>query len=64
VPGIRDNELEMIKTETEGAILSMTSVHKPLKFITPLHKKLVETYNKHPDGDEFKLQLGDRHGRC
>ena len=59
MPGIRDNALEMIKTEVAGATSSMTSVPKPLKFMTPLYKKLVETYNKHPDGDEFKMQLAN-----
>ena len=35
--GLRQNALEMIKTEVAGATSSMTSVPKPLKFLTPLY---------------------------
>jgi len=39
--------MEMIKSEVAGATSSMTSVPKPLKFLTPLYKKLTETYERH-----------------
>jgi len=41
--GLRSNALEMIKTEIAGATSSMTSVPKPLKFLTPLYSKITET---------------------
>lgn len=53
--GIRDNALEMIKTEVAGATSSMSSVPKPLKFMTPLYEKLVDTYNKFTTNDRFKV---------
>ena len=34
----------MIKTEVSGATASMTSVPKPLKFLTPLYDKLTDAY--------------------
>lgn len=37
----------------------MTSVPKPLKFLTPQYEKLVETYNKYGKNDEFKKNLAD-----
>lgn len=49
----------MIKAEVAGATSSMTSVPKPLKFLTPLYKKLTETFEAHPGSDEFKKKLAD-----
>jgi hypothetical protein len=45
----------MIKTEVAGATSSMTAVPKPLKFLTPLYKKLVEIYEKYTKADDFKV---------
>jgi hypothetical protein len=33
----------------------MSSVPKPLKFMTPLYEKLVEIYDKHSSNDRFKV---------
>jgi 26S proteasome regulatory subunit N1 len=57
--GIRNNALEMIKTEVAGATSSMSSVPKPLKFMTPLYEKLTETYNKYTSEDRFKKSLAN-----
>jgi len=38
--GLRQTALDMIKAEVAGATSSMTAVPKPLKFLTPLYKKL------------------------
>ena len=57
--GIRNNALEMIKAEVSGATSSMSSVPKPLKFMTPLYEKLVETYNNYKSEDRFKRQLAN-----
>ena len=53
--GLRSQALEMIKTEVAGATSSMTAVPKPLKFLTPLYKKLVEIYEKYTKADDFKV---------
>jgi 26S proteasome regulatory subunit N1 len=53
--GLRKNALSMIKEEVCGATTSMTSVPKPLKFLTPLYDKLVEAYNKQTANDDFKV---------
>lgn len=52
---LREKALEMIKEEVAGATSSMTSVPKPLKFLTPLYKKLTETYEKCTSDDRFKV---------
>ena len=57
--GLRQTALDMIKTEVAGATSSMTSVPKPLKFLTPLYKKLTEIYEAHPAADAFKQKLAD-----
>lgn len=49
--GIRDKALEMIKDEVVGATSSMTSVPKPLKFLTPLYKKITSAYEAHAAED-------------
>jgi 26S proteasome regulatory subunit N1 len=49
----------MIKGEVAGATSSMTSVPKPLKFLTPLYKKLTEIYDAHSGADAFKQKLAD-----
>lgn len=51
--------MEMIKTEIAGATSSMTSVPKPLKFLTPLYKQLVEIHTNHTASETFKKQLAD-----
>mmetsp|Transcript_18748 Transcript_18748/g.28789 ORF Transcript_18748/g.28789 Transcript_18748/m.28789 type:complete len:292 (-) Transcript_18748:1792-2667(-) len=56
---LRKNALEMIKTEVAGATSSMTSVPKPLKFMTPLYPKLKEIYDEYKSEDDFKKQLAD-----
>lgn len=45
----------MIKKEVSEATSSMTSVPKPLKFLTSLYKKLTETYEKYTTQDSFKV---------
>lgn len=45
----------MIKTEITEATTSMTSVPKPLKFLTPLYSKLVETHKNYAGSDAFKV---------
>ena len=45
----------MIKDEVSGATSSMTSVPKPLKFLTPLYSKLTETYKAYTAKDDFKV---------
>ena len=45
--GLRQKAYEMIKTEITEATTSMTSVPKPLKFLTPLYSKLVEAYKNY-----------------
>jgi len=47
----------MIKTEVAGATSSMTSVPKPLKFLTPLYPKLKEKYQAHKMNDLFKVRI-------
>ena len=51
--------LEMIKDEVCGATTSMTSVPKPLKFLTPLYEKLTEIYKNYGGADAFKNQMSD-----
>lgn len=53
--GLRKNALQMIKDEVSGATSSMTSVPKPLKFLTPLYAKLTETYKAYTAKDDFKV---------
>lgn len=53
--GLRQKAFEMIKTEITEATTSMTSVPKPLKFLTPLYGKLVETYKNYTASDSFKV---------
>jgi 26S proteasome regulatory subunit N1 len=48
---LRDQALEMIKKEVSESTSSMTSVPKPLKFLTGLYSKLTETYNKYSAED-------------
>jgi len=49
----------MIQTEVAGATSSMTSVPKPLKFLTPLYSTMTKTYDAHPSADTFKHKLAD-----
>ena len=48
----RDYALKEFKTEISGATTSMTSVPKPLKFLSPHYKKIVEIYEQQIDGDQ------------
>ena len=41
----RDNALTQLKTEVCGATITMTSVPKPLKFLSPHYIKMIEVYN-------------------
>ena len=52
---LREQALDMIKKEVSEATSSMTSVPKPLKFLTSLYKKLTETYEKYTAQDSFKV---------
>jgi hypothetical protein len=45
----------MIKTEITEATSSMTSVPKPLKFLTPEYSKLVDAFKKYSGNDTFKV---------
>ncbi len=45
----------MIKTEVAGATSSMSSVPKPLKYMTPLYPKLKEIYEAYTSQDDFKV---------
>ena len=45
----------MIKTEIAGATSSMTSVPKPLKFLTPLYSKITDTYKGYAAEDDYKV---------
>ena len=45
----------MIKTEITEATTSMTSVPKPLKFLTPQYSKLVAAYKNYTGTDSFKV---------
>jgi 26S proteasome regulatory subunit N1 len=56
---LRLKAYEMIKTEITEATTSMTSVPKPLKFLTPLYSKLVAAYKAYTGTDPFKKHLSD-----
>jgi len=47
----------MIRAEVAGATSSMTSVPKPLKFMTPLYPNLIQCYNKYTSNDDFKVSI-------
>jgi 26S proteasome regulatory subunit N1 len=53
--GLRQQAVDMIKTEVSGATSSMTSVPKPLKFMTPLYTKLTDCYKAYKTNDDFKV---------
>ena len=53
--GLRAKALETIKTDVAGATSSMTSVPKPLKFMTPKYKALTECYKNYHNNDTFKV---------
>jgi len=53
--GLRKQALDMIKTEVSTATSSMTSVPKPLKFLTPLYEKMTAAYKAQTTNDEFKV---------
>jgi 26S proteasome regulatory subunit N1 len=45
----RDNALKQIKQEISGATRTMTSVPKPLKFLSPHYKTLVKLFEEQTD---------------
>jgi len=45
----RDNALKQIKLEISGATRTMTSVPKPLKFLSPHYKTLVKLFEEQTD---------------
>ena len=55
--GLRKKALDMIKTDIRGATSSMTSVPKPLKFMTPQYEKLTKAYNDYTKNDSFKVSI-------
>jgi hypothetical protein len=55
----RDYALKEFKTEISGATSSMTSVPKPLKFLSPHYKRIVEIYELQIDS-EFKVSKTER----
>lgn len=55
----RDYALKEFKTEISGATSSMTSVPKPLKFLSPHYKRIVEIYELQIDS-EFKVSKTEK----
>lgn len=53
--GLRQQAIDIIKTEVSGATSSMTSVPKPLKFLTPMYPKMTEAYQNYKSDDDFKV---------
>lgn len=53
--GLRQKAYDMIKTEITEATTSMTSVPKPLKFLTPMYDKLTTAYKNYTGTDSFKV---------
>ena len=45
----RVNALDQIKAEIEGATSTMTSVPKPLKFLSPHYERMREYHEKQTD---------------
>ncbi len=45
----------MIKAEVSGATSSMSSIPKPLKFMSPLYEKLKEKFASYAMVDNFKV---------
>ena len=52
---LRKQALDMIKTEVAGATSSMSSIPKPLKFMSPMYEKLKEQYESYKMVDAFKV---------
>jgi len=52
------NAIKLIKVEITGATVSMTSVPKPLKFLTPLYADIKKAFETFPEG-ELKEQFSD-----
>ena len=59
----RDHALKEFKIEISGATTSMTSVPKPLKFLSPHYKKIVEIYEQQIDG-EYKVSITRKFSYC
>ena len=49
----------MIKTELAAATSSMSSIPKPLKFMSPMYDKVKEKYNAYKMVDQFKVSDDD-----
>ena len=47
----RVNALDQLKQEISGATKTMTSVPKPLKFLSPQYKTVVEAYEAQTDAN-------------
>lgn len=45
----------MIKSEVAGATSSMSSIPKPLKFMSPMYDKLKQQYDSYKMVDQFKV---------
>ena len=45
----RDNALKLLKTEIAGATRTLTSVPKPLKFLSPHYKTLTKLCDEQTD---------------
>ena len=58
-PTIAKQSLEMIKTEVAGATSSMSSIPKPLKFMSPLYEKVKARHDEHKMVDAFKVSDSD-----
>jgi len=54
----RDFAIKEIAVEVKGATSSMTSVPKPLKFLSVHYKRFLEIFELQADG-EFKTNLAD-----
>ena len=55
--GLREKALETIKDDVASATSSMTSVPKPLKFMTPQYEALTECHKNYTNNDSFKVSL-------
>ena len=47
----------MIKTEVAGATSSMSSIPKPLKFLSPMYDTIKTKYEAYKTNDSFKVSI-------
>jgi len=45
------NAINLLKTEITGATITMTSVPKPLKFLSPLYADIKKAYETYTNGE-------------